>query len=153
MTSVRRALTALASLRTLAAIPQLAERQQTCAPRPVARIESVKNTVQFVQASTRAAIPAARDVQVCAGDTIQVGDNSRAVVLMLGSNTPLVIDQNSEFVVTDGLTGGGTVIDLVRGALLFITPEYGGQSKSAHRLSTPQSKALSSWCACRMIAR
>ena len=80
---------------TLAAMPQLAYAQQTCAPRPVARLESVKNSVQLVPASTRAPIMAARQLAVCAGDTIQVGDNSRAVVLMLASNTPLVIDQNS----------------------------------------------------------
>ena len=120
MTSVRGAFTAIVVL-TLAAIPHLAQAQQTCTPRPVARIESVRNSVQLVQVSTRAPIPAAREGLICAGDTIQVGDNSRAVVLMLGPNTPLVIDQNSEFVVTEAPTGGDTFVDLVRGALLFIT--------------------------------
>ena len=104
----------------LVALPQLAHAQQSCAS-PVAVFESVKNTVQLLQASTRAAIPAARQVQVCAGDTIEVGDNSRAVLLMIRSNTPLVIDQNSEFVVTDAPTGGGSFVNLVKGALLFIT--------------------------------
>ena len=104
----------------LVALPQLAHAQQSCAS-PVAVFESVKNTVQLLQASTRAAIPAARQVQVCAGDTIEVGDNSRAVLLMIRSNTPLVIDQNSEFVVTDAPTGSGSFVNLVKGALLFIT--------------------------------
>jgi tetratricopeptide (TPR) repeat protein len=40
---------------------------------------------------------------------------------MLESNTPLVIDQNSEFVVTAAPAGSGSLIDLLRGALLFIT--------------------------------
>jgi tetratricopeptide (TPR) repeat protein len=87
----------------------------------VARIESITNSVQIIQVSSKAPVLATREGQICAGDTIQVGDNSRALVLMLGSNTPLVIDQNSAFVVTDAPTGGRTVIDLVRGALLFIT--------------------------------
>ena len=73
---------------TLIANPRLARGQQACTPRPVALFESVNNSVQLVQASTRAPIQAARQVPVCAGDTIQVGDNSRAVLLMLGSNTP-----------------------------------------------------------------
>ena len=106
---------------TLVAVPQPARAQQPCASRPVALFESVKNTVQLLQASTRAAIPAARQVPVCAGDTVRVGDNSRAVLLMVGSNTPLVIDQNSEFIVTEAPTGMGSVVDLLRGALLFIT--------------------------------
>ena len=120
MTRVQRGLAAIVGS-SLAAIPQLAYAQQTCAPRPVARLESVKNSVQLVPASTRAPILAARQLPICAGDTIQVGDNSRAVVLMVASNTPLVIDQNSEFVVTEAPAGGGTFVDLVRGALLFIT--------------------------------
>lgn len=120
MTTVQRGLTAIVGS-TFAAIPHLAHAQQTCEPRPVARIESVKNSVQLVQASTRVSVLAARQLPICAGDTIQVGDKSRAVVLMLASNTPLVIDQNSEFVVTEAPAGGGTFVDLVRGALLFIT--------------------------------
>src|SRR4029450_4649965 len=106
---------------TLVASPQLARGQQSCASRPVALVESVKNTVQLLKASTREAIPAARLVPGCAGDTVRGGDDSRAVLLVVASNTPLVIDQNSEFVVTEAPTGGGSFVDLLRGALLFIT--------------------------------
>lgn len=105
----------------LVCLPKAGWAQQTCTPRPVALVESVRNTVQIVQASTKAVTQAARQIPVCAGDTIRVGDDSRAVVLMLESNTPLVIDQNSEFVVTAAPAGSGSLIDLLRGALLFIT--------------------------------
>jgi tetratricopeptide (TPR) repeat protein len=106
-----------------------ADAQQTCTPRPVALFESVRNSVQVVQASTRAPIPGARRLPVCAGDTIRVGDNSRAVIVMLGSNTPFTIDQNSEFIVTETPTATcpqtgpatGSFVELVRGALLFMT--------------------------------
>ena len=41
---------------------------------------------------------------------------------MLGSNTPLVIDQNSELVLTEAPTPtcSGTFVNLLKGALLFI---------------------------------
>jgi len=104
----------------LIAAARPASAQRSCTPRPVALFESVRNSVEVVQASTRAAIRAARQFAVCAGDRIQVGDNSRAVIVMLASNTPLVIDQNSEFIVTEP-SAGQSYVDLLRGALLFIT--------------------------------
>jgi tetratricopeptide (TPR) repeat protein len=94
--------------------------QQRCA-QPVAIFESVKNSVQLLQASTRAPQPAVRRLAVCPGETIHVGSNSRAVVLILASNTPLALDQNSEFVITPSANGTGSLIDLLRGALLFIS--------------------------------
>ncbi len=101
--------------------PPLARAQRTCAPRPVALFQSIKNSVQLVQASTRALIQPVRQLPICTGDTVRVGDDSRAVVLMLESNTPLVIDQNSEFVITEAVAGRSSLLDLLRGALLFIT--------------------------------
>ena len=101
-------------------VPAAAAAQQRCA-QPVALFQSVTNSVQVLQASTRAAGPATRLLGVCTGDTIRVGDNSRAVVLMIGSNTPLAIDQNSEFTVTESADRTRSLLDLVRGAVLFIT--------------------------------
>jgi tetratricopeptide (TPR) repeat protein len=95
--------------------------QQRCA-QPVAVVESVTNTVMVLQASTRAPQPAVRRFAVCPGETIQVGSNSRAVILILASNTPLALDQNSEFVITQAPSGGGgSLVNLLRGALLFIS--------------------------------
>src|SRR5687768_2834785 len=95
--------------------------QPACAS-PVAIVESVKNTVQLVQASTKSTQPAARRVTVCTGDTIRVGENSRAVILLLSTNTPLALDQNSELVITAAPPSGGqSLIDLLRGALFFIS--------------------------------
>jgi tetratricopeptide (TPR) repeat protein len=98
-----------------------ASEAQTVCPTPIARFESVTNSVQIVQASTQAARSAARPVTVCPGDTIRVGDNSRAVVVILSTNTPLAIDQNTEFVVTQPSGDATSVIDLVRGALLYLS--------------------------------
>jgi tetratricopeptide (TPR) repeat protein len=100
--------------------PKPAFAQQTCA-RPVARFESVTNSVQLVQASTRTSMRAAGQVAVCARDTIQVGDNSRAIILILASNTPLRLDQNSEFVITDSPDTTVSFLELLTGALFFIT--------------------------------
>ena len=94
--------------------------QQRCA-QPVAIFESVNNSVQLLQASTRAPQPAVRRLAVCPGETIEVGNNSRAVILLLASNTPISLDQNSEFVITPAPSGTGSLVELLRGALLFLS--------------------------------
>lgn len=105
---------------TLLGVPGLAEAQQRCS-RPVALFESVTHTVALVQASTRIAVPGVRLLPICSGDTIRVGDDSRAVILVLASNTPLAIDQNSEFAITERGAEEASLVDLIRGAILFIT--------------------------------
>ena len=100
--------------------PARAVAQQRCV-QPVAIFESVKNSVQLLQASTKTSQPAVRRLAVCPGETIQVGSNSRAVILILASNTPLALDQNSEFVIGPASSGTGSFVDLLRGALLFIS--------------------------------
>ena len=111
---------AVAALISLVAMPGEAIAQVPCA-NPVALFESVKNSVQIVQASTAAPQPATRQVRVCPGDTIRVGDNSRAVIIILTSNTPLAIDQNSELIIPTPAEGLGSFINLLRGALLYIS--------------------------------
>ncbi len=102
------------------AMPVSARAQETCT-NPVALFESVENSVQILQTTTRAPRPAVRQVRVCAGETIQVGDNSRAVILILSSNTPLAIDQNTELVIPAPAEGPDSFISLLRGALLYIS--------------------------------
>ena len=87
---------------------------------PVARVESVTNAVRLVRASTQAGA-AARQALVCAGDVIRVGDNSRAVIVILASNTPIAVDSNSEFIVADPPAPDRSLITLLRGALLYIS--------------------------------
>ena len=114
------ALAALTSLAGLVAMPSDAIAQVPCA-NPVALFESVKNSVELVQASATAPQTAARQVRVCAGDRIRVGDNSRAVILILASNTPLAIDQNTELIIPAPAEGPESFINLLRGALLYIS--------------------------------
>src|SRR4051794_2912030 len=102
------------------ALTQPARGQETCA-NPVALFESVRNAVQVVPATNRPTAPAARQQRVCAGDTIRVGDNSRAVVLILSSNTPIALDQNTEFRIPAQTGTARTLINLLRGALLYIS--------------------------------
>ena len=66
------ALAALTSLAGLVAMPSDAIAQVPCA-NPVALFESVKNSVELVQASATAPQTAARQVRVCAGDRIPRG--------------------------------------------------------------------------------
>lgn len=93
---------------------------QNC-PNPVALFQSVRNNVQVVPVATKTASAAASQTPVCAGDTIRVGDGSRAVIVMLASNTPLAIDQNTVFIVTEPDDRSRTLIELLQGALLYIS--------------------------------
>jgi tetratricopeptide (TPR) repeat protein len=109
------------ALLALIATSHVAHAQRMCAPRPIALFQSIKNRVDLLQATTRAPIQPARQLPICIGDTVRVGNESRAVVLMLESNTPLIIDQNSEFIITEATASRTSLVDLIRGALLFIT--------------------------------
>ncbi len=108
-----------------------ASAQSQC-PQPVALFESVTNNVQVVAVSAQAPIRPARRTAVCAGDRVSVGDNSRAVLLVLSSNTPLALDQNTVLVITAATAGQGDTIDLLEGALLFLT-----RVRRAFQIRTP----------------
>ena len=103
------------------ALPAAAAFAQQPCTNPIALFESVKNGVQVTPASTAPARRAAQRASICEGDRIQVADNSRAVILILATNTPIAIDQNSEFIVTAAPARGSTVMNLLRGALLYIS--------------------------------
>ena len=62
--------------------------------------------------------PATVNLDVCLGDSIRTGERSRATIVFV-DDTRLVIDQNTEWVVRAPATPGRTLIDLVRGAILF----------------------------------
>ena len=123
----RRVLVAGAAF-VLGALPTDSQAQQRCPTPPVALFETATNSVQLIAASTRVPVPASRQLQVCSGDTIRVGDNSRAVILILASNTPFAIDQNTELtlgrpddrVICQPGDPARSVINLLRGALLYL---------------------------------
>jgi tetratricopeptide (TPR) repeat protein len=95
---------------------------QTPCAAPVAVVESVRNSVQLVQASTETVQPAVRRATICPGQIVRVGENSRAVIVLLGTNTPLALDQNSELMIPLPAADNTLPwIELVRGALLFIS--------------------------------
>ena len=102
------------------AIAAPATAQPRCA-QPAALVRTVENQVQVVLASTRAAIPALRDMAVCPGDTIQVSPRSRAVVLITASNTLLALNQNSRLEIAATAVPTRPYVNLLSGALLFIT--------------------------------
>jgi hypothetical protein len=62
--------------------------------------------------------PARVNLDVCLGDSIRTGERSRVTIVFV-DDTRLVIDQNTEWVVRPPSTPGRTLIDLVRGAILF----------------------------------
>ena len=88
---------------------------------PIARIVSIDNSVQIKDASAAAYVPAALNAPVCQGDSIRVGEFSRATIAFLDSGLRLTIEQNTEFVVQAPQQPGRSFIDLLRGAILFFT--------------------------------
>ena len=88
---------------------------------PIARIVSIDNSVQIKDASAAEYVPAALNAPVCQGDSIRVGEFSRATIAFLDSGLRLTIEQNTEFVVQAPQQPGRSFIDLLRGAILFFT--------------------------------
>ena len=88
---------------------------------PTARIVAVSQSVQVREVGTAAFTPAALNAPVCQGDVIRVGPSSRTTVAFLESGLRLTVEQNTEWVVRQPLQPGRSLIQLIRGAILFIT--------------------------------
>ncbi len=111
-------LSILALIGLLGTLPVSA--QQSC-DHPVARVESIVNRVRLTRAATQTVVPATLRMNVCPGDTVSAEDNSRAVVAFLNSGDAMVVEANSQFVLVDAPATRRSVIDVIRGAVLFIT--------------------------------
>ncbi len=88
---------------------------------PTARIVAVSQSVQVREAGSAAFTPAALNAPVCQGDVIRVGPSSRTTVAFLESGLRLTVEQNTEWVVRQPRQPGRSLIQLIRGAILFIT--------------------------------
>lgn len=88
---------------------------------PIARIVSIDNSVQLKDASATVYVPAALNAPVCQGDSVRVGEFSRATIAFLDTGLRLTIEQNTEFTVQPPRRAGRSFIDLFRGAILFFT--------------------------------
>ena len=100
-----------------------------CVPAPawavctaaIARIVSIDNSVQLREAGGTVYAAASLNAPVCQGDTIHVGEFSRATIAFLDTGLRLTIEQNTEFTVRPPQSPGRSFIDLLRGAILFFT--------------------------------
>jgi tetratricopeptide (TPR) repeat protein len=93
---------------------------QAQCPEPSARIVRIDRLVEYKAVSTDMFVPASVNLDVCRGDSIRTGERSRATIVFV-DNTRLVIDQNTEWVVREPAEPGRTLIDLIKGAILFFT--------------------------------
>jgi tetratricopeptide (TPR) repeat protein len=89
-------------------------------PEPSARIVHIDRLVEYKAVSAKMFVPASVNRDVCRGDSIRTGERSRATIVFV-DNTRLVIDQNTEWVVREPVVPGRTLIDLIKGAILFLT--------------------------------
>jgi tetratricopeptide (TPR) repeat protein len=87
-------------------------------PAPTARVLRLDGVVEHKAKSASGFTPARVNLDVCLGDSIRTGERSRVTIVFV-DDTRLVIDQNTEWVVRPPSTPGRTLIDLVRGAILF----------------------------------
>ena len=88
---------------------------------PVATIVSIDNSVHIRDAAGGQYAPAAPNARVCEGDIIRVGESSRATIAFVDSGLRLTIEQNTDFSVRAPRRPGRSLIDLIRGTILFIT--------------------------------
>ncbi len=107
---------AVGSFLSLAASPAGAECRE-----PTARIVSIDRSVQLKEASTNDYVPASLNAPICQGDYIRVGPSSRATVAFVGSGLRLTIEQNTEWAVRQPRDTNRSFIDLIKGAILFLT--------------------------------
>ena len=88
---------------------------------PAARIVAVRQLVHIREAGTTTDTPATLNAAVCQGDLVRVGPSSRATVAFTGSGLRLTIEQNTEWFVKPPREPGRSLIQLIKGAILFIT--------------------------------
>jgi tetratricopeptide (TPR) repeat protein len=91
---------------------------------PAAHILRVEHTVEYKEGSAGAFVPASANMRVCRGDSVRTGERSRATILFI-DNTRLVIDQNTEWIVLDPEKSGRSLIQVIRGAILFFMRQAG----------------------------
>src|SRR5262245_31296054 len=89
--------------------------------RPAARIIRVANQVQYKLASSPAFAAATPNLEICEGDSVRAGERSRATIVFLENGVILTIEQNTEWVLRRSSNQGPSLIELVRGAILFLT--------------------------------
>jgi tetratricopeptide (TPR) repeat protein len=94
--------------------------QAQCAD-PVAQIVRIDRQVDYQAALTNVFVPVSLNLDVCLGDAVRTGERSRATIAFLESGVVLTIEQNTEWVVRQSPAPGRTLIDLLRGAILFFT--------------------------------
>ncbi len=88
---------------------------------PVARLVSLQGTIEVRRAPSEEWTPAKSDALLCPGDSLRVGERSRAA-LRLANESNLRLDQNTTLTLDASGTGGGTAfIDLLHGAINVIT--------------------------------
>lgn len=88
---------------------------------PVARIVAMVNAVEVREAAGTQYQPATLNMPVCLGDTLRVGESSRATLAFVDSGLRLAIEQNTEFAVRPPSQPRRSVIELLRGTILFFT--------------------------------
>ncbi len=109
-------------------IPLLAPSSAAAActePSATARIVSIDNSVELKDAADNVFVPASLKAFVCQGDSVRVGGFSRATVAFLKSGLRLTIEQNTEWLVRQPRDPGRSLIELIRGAILFFTSQPG----------------------------
>ena len=87
---------------------------------PSATVISINQHVNYRAVSNDVFVPASLNQRVCDGDVIRTGDRSRATVAFV-DNIQMVIDQNTTWVVRRSPNSTRTLIEIVRGAILFFS--------------------------------
>lgn len=94
---------------------------QTPCANPAAQIVRIANRVEHKVAAASVFVPATLNLNVCEGDSVRAGERSRATIAFLDRSVVLTIEQNTEWVVRRPTDPRRSLIELIRGAILFFT--------------------------------
>ena len=101
-----------------------ASAQEGCidvAGRPAPPVAHLVSMVGDVRVGERPPTGEAPERPICAGESVAVGSRSRALVNLIGADTPLRLDENTVSRFSTPPEPGGGLVELVRGGLYFLS--------------------------------
>ncbi len=124
--TIRRTMTwACVTLATLSGLwaltwPLLAQTTDRC-PSPVAEIVSAQGSIEVTPPTTNVSNPVSLNTLLCPGDSIRVGQRSRAAILVFDTGAIVRIDQLTTLQIIDPSPPGRSILDVLIGVIHFFS--------------------------------
>ncbi|MCZ6878520.1 MAG: FecR domain-containing protein, partial [Acidobacteria bacterium] len=100
--------------------PLLAQTPDRC-PSPVAEIVSAQGSIEVTLPTQNVSSPASLNTLLCPGDSIRVGQRSRAAILVLDTGAVIRIDQLTTLQIVDPSSPGRSILNVLIGVIHFFS--------------------------------